>query len=105
MEAAAESAYEMTCESSYDLDQLIFALDRLPARERESIVLFELSGLSLKEIQEIQGGTLSGVKSRMSRARAKLKLLLASDYPSLRSISHAESNAFFNPGSIRLQEL
>jgi len=51
-------------------------LERLPIREREAIVLFEITGLSIKEIQEIQGGTLSGVKSRMARARNRLKGML-----------------------------
>ncbi len=71
---SAEIAYETTAESSHDL--LVAALDRLPTREREALALFELSGLSIREIQEIQGGTASGVKSRMSRARLKLKQML-----------------------------
>ena len=77
LEAAADLCYESTRESSHDLDVLIRALDRLPAKEREALVLFELSELSIKEIQEIQGGTASGVKSRMSRARIRLKEMLA----------------------------
>ena len=108
IENAAEAAYEMTAESSYDLDQLVAALDRLPLREREAIVLFELSGLSIKEIQQIQGGTISGVKSRMSRARGRLKRLLASDNPvwsgSLSSL-RGTSQINFQPTGIRLQEL
>ncbi len=73
---AEGACYELTTESSHDLELLVKALDRLPGREREALVLFEISGLSIKEIQEIQGGTVSGVKSRMSRARVKLKELL-----------------------------
>jgi len=78
---ADDMGYEITAESSHDLELLVTALDRLPQREREALVLFALSDFSIKEIQEIQGGTASGVKSRMSRARVKLKqLLLDADF-------------------------
>lgn len=78
---ADDMGYEITAESSHDLELLVAALDRLPHREREALVLFALSGFSINEIQEIQGGTASGVKSRMSRARMKLKeLLVDADY-------------------------
>ena len=78
---AEDVGYDIMAESSHDLELLVSALDRLPQREREALALFELSGLSIREIQEIQGGTASGVKSRMSRARIKLKgLLLDADF-------------------------
>jgi len=57
--------------------QLLFeAMQRLPAAQREALALFEISGLSLKEIQEIQHCTLSTAKARISRARQKLALWL-----------------------------
>jgi RNA polymerase sigma-70 factor (ECF subfamily) len=108
LEDAAEVSYEMMAESSYDLDQLVTALDRLPTREREALVLFELSGLSIKEIQEIQGGSISGVKSRMSRARRKLRQLIASDNPDWSeslTAAHNHTQNYFDPSTIRLQEL
>jgi RNA polymerase sigma-70 factor (ECF subfamily) len=52
------------------------AIARLPQRMREAVVLFELSGLRLEEIRDIQGGTLSGVKARVARGRRKLAELL-----------------------------
>ena len=52
------------------------ALDELSASQREAVVLFEISGLSLEEVREIQGGSLSGVKSRISRGRQRLAELL-----------------------------
>ena len=73
---AENSSYEMNGESSYDLDLLLAALKKLPRVQRETIVLFEISGLSLNEIKEIQGGSISGVKSRLTRAREHLKQLL-----------------------------
>lgn len=108
LEEAKNSTYEMTAESSHDLDLLLSSLDRLPLREREAIVLFEISGLSIKEIQAIQGGTISGVKSRMSRARRKLRHLVASDYPEWNgSLANASVmiEKHLHPGSLRLQEL
>jgi len=62
-----------------DIKFLYEALAKLPEKMRESIILFEISGFSLNEIQEIQGGTLSGVKSRIKRAREKLKEILTSE--------------------------
>ncbi|KXK57130.1 MAG: RNA polymerase sigma factor [Chlorobi bacterium] len=59
-----------------DLAALREALAQLPARQREAITLFELGGLSLQEIQQIQGGSLSGVKSRIVRGRQRLAELL-----------------------------
>jgi RNA polymerase sigma-70 factor (ECF subfamily) len=79
LEAAADLASDCTSESSYDLDILLSALARLPLREREAIVLFEISGLPLAEIHIIQGITISGVKSRLSRARRRLRTMLVDE--------------------------
>ncbi len=59
-----------------DLEALDRALAKLPEKQREAVVLFEISGLSLAEIRDIQGGSLSGVKSRIVRGREKLAILL-----------------------------
>jgi len=66
---------------SPDIAALYTAIDRLPMRLREALVLFELTGLRLEEIRRIQGGTLSGVKSRVARARKKLARMLGADIP------------------------
>ncbi len=59
-------------ERSLDAGDLYAALATLPKKQREAVVLFEISGLSLKEIQDVQGGSLSGVKSRIVRGREEL---------------------------------
>lgn len=59
-----------------DVEALYRALDRLPQKQKEAVAMFELSGLSLKEIRDIQGGSLSGVKSRIARGREKLAEIL-----------------------------
>ncbi|HWF44403.1 MAG TPA: RNA polymerase sigma factor [Candidatus Kapabacteria bacterium] len=83
LEQAQEITYEVTNESGYDLDLLLEALTRLPLRQREAIILFEITGLTLKEIQQIQGGSVQGVKSRLNRARQTLKHVLADENLSL----------------------
>lgn len=63
-------------ETTMEAHLLYAALDKLPADQREAVVLFDITGLNLVEIQEIQGGSLSGVKSRLARGRKKLAELL-----------------------------
>jgi len=61
---------------NHDVELLYDLISRLPHKQKEAIVLFEISGFSLKEIRELQGGTLSGVKMRLSRGRNQLRLWL-----------------------------
>lgn len=49
------------------------------------MILFEIVGLSLNEIQTIQGGSLSGVKSRLVRGRKHLARIMGVENP-----THAE---------------
>ena len=58
--------------------RLMFALESLPARWREVIVLRELEGCSYKEIAEITGIPIGTVMSTLSRARARLQKTLGS---------------------------
>ena len=59
-----------------DIALLYDMLQRLPLKQRDAIVLFELQGFSLQEISDMQGGTLSAVKMRLARARRQLEALL-----------------------------
>ncbi len=52
------------------------ALQTLPEKMRETVVLFDISDLSLEEIRQLQGGTISGVKTRLKRGRKRLSLAL-----------------------------
>lgn len=49
------------------------ALDRLPADQREAIVLIGASGFSYEEAAEICGCAVGTMKSRVSRARTRLQ--------------------------------
>ena len=59
-----------------EINLLYTALDRLPASHRDALVLFEISGFSMKEIAEIQKSTEGAVKTKVSRARKRLKEIL-----------------------------
>lgn len=48
----------------------------LPERIKETLLLFYISDLPIKEIQKIQGGSLSGVKERLRRGRIKVLNML-----------------------------
>ncbi len=53
------------------------ALAQLQEDQRESIILFEISGFSIKEIAAIQDTSESSVKQRLRRGRLKLRELLS----------------------------
>lgn len=57
-------------------------IDQLPPRYKEALVLTELEGKSQKEVAEVLGISYSGLKSRVQRARARLKkaILECCDY-------------------------
>lgn len=63
-------------EAATDVTFLHSALQQLPEKQREAIVLFEIVGLSLEEIRQVQGGSLSAIKMRLVRGREKLSTLL-----------------------------
>lgn len=56
------------------------ALAALPAEQRQVFLLFEESGLGLKEIAEVTGVPQETVKSRLRYALAKLRGALAEDF-------------------------
>jgi RNA polymerase sigma-70 factor (ECF subfamily) len=52
------------------------ALDTLPFAQKSAFVLAEIQGLSLEEIGRIEGVPVGTVKSRLCRAKEKLRSLL-----------------------------
>lgn len=53
------------------------AVERLPALQREVLILFEFENLSLQEIAVVVGAETNTVKSRLARGRAGLRRALA----------------------------
>jgi RNA polymerase sigma-70 factor, ECF subfamily len=69
---------------SVDIQALYDAIAKLPAKYREAIIMFEISGCSIEEIRQVQGGSVSAIKSRLSRGRRQLAQLLGVDDDHLR---------------------
>ena len=53
------------------------AVERLPALQREVLILFEFENLSLQEIAAVVGAEVNTVKSRLARGRDGLRRALA----------------------------
>ncbi|MFT6166839.1 MAG: RNA polymerase sigma-70 factor (ECF subfamily) [Vicingaceae bacterium] len=66
-------------ETRLDVVILYDALNQLPNAQKEALILFEISGFSIKEIADIQNARLSAVKQRLKRGRTALATLLKSD--------------------------
>jgi RNA polymerase sigma-70 factor (ECF subfamily) len=73
---------------AYDIQLMYKALDQLSYKEKECLILFEISGFAVKEICEIQGEGESAIKARLSRTRQKLRQILEDEIP-----KHGRSNA------------
>jgi RNA polymerase sigma-70 factor (ECF subfamily) len=69
--------------SRLELDDLRKGLDTLPREQREAIILVGASGFSYDEAAAICGCAAGTIKSRVSRARARLAQLLDPDGPNL----------------------
>lgn len=68
-------------ETRVESQQLLRALARLSARDRAALLLFDVAGFSLEELAHIQGDrSLSAVKSRLSRARRRARVLLETSH-------------------------
>lgn len=76
-----ENAKELTthdrADSSFAYQDLYEALNRIPVKERSSVLLFYMQGYSIKEIAEIQGASQDAVKQHLSRGRTHLRGLLS----------------------------
>ena len=70
------SAQGVSPEMIIDIQLLYRMLDKLPTKQRDALVLFEITGFSMKEIAVIQKSNEGAVKTKISRGRAKLKQLM-----------------------------
>lgn len=59
-----------------EINALYEAIAQLPDLQKESIILFEISGFSIKEIAELQQSSEDAVKQRLVRSRKKLVELM-----------------------------
>jgi RNA polymerase sigma-70 factor (ECF subfamily) len=70
--AFAHLGVESSERTQMERDWLYQALSKLPEQQREAILLFEISGFSIKEIAELQQSSESAIKQRLSRGRQQL---------------------------------
>lgn len=77
------STHEATVERQIEIQHLYQQLDKLDPDTRDCIILFEISGFSIKEIMTIQNAGESAVKQRLSRGRKQLMELMTSLEPKL----------------------
>ena len=63
--------------AALELDELRRALALLPDEQREALILIGAGGFSYEEVGEMCGAATGTIKSRVSRARDRLALILA----------------------------
>jgi len=73
---AVATTTDTTEEDVWGLKALRAMIDGLPEKYRQAIILTEYEGLTQKEIAERLGLSLTGAKSRVQRARKRLKEML-----------------------------
>lgn len=77
IEDAKDISTHESADSSFEYQNLYDALNKIPTKERTSILLFYMQGYSIKEIAEIQETSQDAVKQHLSRGRTHLRCLLS----------------------------
>ncbi len=74
-----------------DITFLYEALAKLPESQREALVLFEVSGFSMKEIAKIQNSEEGAIRTKICRGREKLRKLLLEEPASEKEVGEKRS--------------
>lgn len=74
---AGHVATKENADATFRYQDLYASLERLPAKERTSVLLFYMEGYSVKEIAAITDSQEAAVKKQLSRGRNHLKELLS----------------------------
>ena len=78
--ASPGAAIRHTTTSGWEkLQRLDAALAQLSDEHRQIVLLHDTEGYKLREIQELTGTPIGTVKSRLHRARARLREILEAD--------------------------
>lgn len=64
-------------EKANDIELLHYSLSKLPALQQEALILYEITGFSIREIGKVQDSSESAVKQRLSRGRKSLKQIVS----------------------------
>ncbi len=76
-EEARNILSEESSEASFDYQKLYSALNKLPDKEKTSVLLFYMEGYSIKEIADIEEVSQDAVKQHLSRGRNHLRGLMS----------------------------
>ncbi len=74
------AAREVSADTILEIQLLYKTLNQLPEKQKDALILFEISGFSMKEIAAIQEKSEGAVKTNISRGRQKLKELLTAKH-------------------------
>ncbi len=66
-------------DQKFEVDLLYNALSQLKMEQRECLILFEITGFSIKEIMAIQKSSESAIKQRLARGRAELGKIISNE--------------------------
>jgi len=75
-------------EQKLEVDRLYAAMAQLPVEQKESLILYEINGFSIKEVAKMHGVGESAVKQRLRRGRMALAEILREEKP----VEMTESN-------------
>lgn len=67
---------QMTVDQHFEVEQLYAMLAKLPENQRECLILFEISGFSIREIAQLHNKSEDAIKQQLSRGRKALAHLL-----------------------------
>lgn len=76
IDTAGNISADVAADGSFRYQELYAALDKLPPKERTSVLLYYLQGYSIKEISDIVDASESAVKQHLSRGRNHLRGLI-----------------------------
>ena len=76
LDAAEQMPGGPRADDAFQYQELYEAIGTLPLKEKSAILLFYVSGYSVKEIAKITGSSQLAVKQQLSRGRVKLKQIL-----------------------------
>ncbi len=76
LDAAEQMPGSPGADDAFQYQELYEAIGTLPLKEKSAILLFYVSGYSVKEIAKITGGSQLAVKQQLSRGRVKLRQIL-----------------------------
>lgn len=79
MQKAEQITDNTNTENQLLLYELNKALQKLPNKQRDALVWFEISGLTMEQIAALQKTSIGGVKSNIHRARITLNNLLKTE--------------------------